>query len=152
MLPYSHWNHQLATRIQLKKEEMSRVIGARYDYFRIRLEVTQTVTDLLPVALLPIELFLYQRETLDATTLQARDTCVGVCSLPDVAEYPINAPDALREYQFFRKSYAVYDCRSITELDLIYSSALEALGLLAEIADNAEVLGPETLVWTPGPP
>lgn len=126
--------------------------GARYDYFRIRLEVAQTVTDLLPVSLLPTELFLYQREILDATTLQARDTCIGVCSLPDVAEYPITAPDITKDYGFFRKNYAIYDCRSIAELELVYSSALEALGLLAEVADRAEILGPQTLVWTPGPP
>lgn len=142
----------MATRIQLKKEEMSRVEGARYDYFRIRLEVMQTVTDLLPTSLLPTQLFLYQREVLDAVTLQARDTCIGVCSLPDVAEYPINAPDSGREYPFFRKSYVSYDCRSIAELELVYSSALSALGLLAEVADRAEILGPQTLVWTPGPP
>lgn len=142
----------MATLIQLIRSSMEPIQAARYGVFRIRLEIAAVVTEGESTPRLPLELFLYQRELINAETGQLGDTCLGLCSVPDVAEYPVGEPNVGGTYQFFRKAHAVYDCRSLVDADSLRSLYVDHLLALASAADAAENLSETQITWVPREP
>ena len=139
--------------IRLTQEQMTEIQARRFGVFRIKLQVVD-----VQHGDLPREIFLYVRQVVDNFDQQndqaqiMGDTCVGVCTLPDIADYPAWEPDPATTYQFFRKDYAIWDFRSVLEGKQAIDEIVDRVNKLAASVDAAADLRLARDFWTPVQP
>jgi hypothetical protein len=131
-------------RIKLQPYFQKHFVANRTDGFRLRL-VAETACQM------PTAIFRYLRHPPDAQG-GVYDEFTGICSSPDLEEFPVDEPDPAANPPVFRSN----------EIDLIFESqqrAEESLALmLTEIAalketlDAMDVLEAQTAVWIGGDP
>lgn len=96
---------ETSTQLHTDPEEPNGI--REFGVWRVRMEVLGAVG-------MPKEIFVYRRELVDEAELLYEDVCLGPASAADLAEYPVGDPDPELAYPFFRKSYAIWDFRSIS--------------------------------------
>jgi hypothetical protein len=106
-----------------------------FGVWRVRIEVEGAVG-------MPAQIFVYRRELVDEAKMNYEDVCVGVASAADLAEYPVDDPDPGLAYPFFRKTYAIFDFRSIRMGSSAIDDVEAAIENLVQALNAADVLVP----------
>lgn len=138
----------VANYVRYRLEQLKYADDARYGVFVVQL----TITAVQGPGLGTTKLFLFERVLANPLTETTKDVCKGVCSIPDIAEYPEDAPDPTRTYQFFRKEVAIFKTRSTAEAQEAVAIIASELLALTQAADNLEELELVGEIWVPSDP
>lgn len=111
----------------------------QYQYFgalRVRVDVVDAVH-------FDPHIFVYRRDMVSPYSPDSppTDTFFTVASPADMAEYPINNPDPLKAFPFFRKRVVELDFRSTLHADQFWQVVVQEAAVLLHAFNKLEVLG-----------
>lgn len=144
-----YWNigaPGMARGLLLRRQEVVPVNYTSAQAFRLRIEVVATH------GALDAEVFLFHRQPANPVTGETLDLFLEICSVADLADYPIGAPSGTTEFPFFRTSVVELDVRSRTELETIWATIVAELNTLVSVLERFDTLTTTQEVWvgTPG--
>lgn len=123
----------MGAQITLSRTTLAEAQAEQHGVFDMKI----TATGVSGTDEIDVNIFLYQRETIDEAENVKGDTCVGLCSLSDMSEYPIGSP-AGTGYGFFRKDYTDNRYRTRSEANAIWEFIQKEVIALCKAIDAIE--------------
>jgi hypothetical protein len=118
------------SKIKLARSEIRNANHYFLHGFRLRVDVTEAVG-------IPAEVFVYSRKPADPYTGLVEDVWSGIASFPDLAEYPVGAPNPDLGCPFFRQSFIEVDVRSQKDYEKIWQLVVDQVKNLKIAFDKA---------------
>ena len=131
----------MARGLRLQKWTIAQASHYELHGFRMRIEVVETTGGADP------DIFIFKRHPADPFTGIIFDEFYTVASFPDLALYPVGAPNPELSEPWFRGRQLEVDFKSIREYNEFWTLICEQATILCQTLDKADklVLGEE--VW-----